>query len=743
MSVKQIRHANIGKLAGESKTAAGSGPVHLNIKGANLAPYNGADLAKLDKLAKILRGLIFVTVEAAQSGHPGGSSSKVEQFLALTLGGELAFDPADPKHPGRDRVVWSAGHCTPLLFSGQALLYESLRRTGRQFSEAVLNCALPEHLLQFRRINGLPGHAESQYPLCDYCSGPSGHGFSAAGGVAISHRASNLPTKVWVFMGDAESEEGMTFEARNVLAATGTDNIIVSLDYNHYGIDGPIEEVIAEPYHNYWRGLGWNVIEADGHNINELLYAYSTAAKGFNNKRPTVIIAHTQKGRAYGCLENTADSHGSPAARGEYVKLMKKLGFNIPANTRTIGLDMEAVLDNLSEDDCVYVESALDRCARRIESEAELSSRMKQALNNRPLVDPRSIERPSKLPPELVFKQGKKASMRKAAEAWFAWMAKETAFFYAGAGDLSKSVLTGAAEKIYGLISRSNPYGRGLRFGIAEANMAMMSAALTQDVLPGGFRPVSVFGTYGVFSAIYAHQVHLALINNYTNPQNSGFFIALATHDGPETGEDGPTHQGLFWMSAFAGYPGIKIYKPADANEVIEILFASLEKGEPIVLALPRVETMVLERKRGVSLARSAALGAYIYRNYAGSGKPKAVAVISGAVILENTIEALPVITKKLDLKIIVATSPKAFMELQKLDPAKAAEILNDKEKQSAVTLHNGWNGFLDELIMPLAKQKTRFGIEHFLASGSAEEVVAAAGFDAQTIADKIISSFI
>ena len=88
-------------------------PEYINIQGKKTPNIEGIDVKKLEKLAKVLRGLIFATVEAGQSGHPGGSSSKVEQFLAMTLGGVMAFDPTNPKNPVRDRLVWSAGHCTP------------------------------------------------------------------------------------------------------------------------------------------------------------------------------------------------------------------------------------------------------------------------------------------------------------------------------------------------------------------------------------------------------------------------------------------------------------------------------------------------------------------------------------------------------------------------------------------------------------------------------------------------------
>ena len=162
---------------------------------------------------------------------------------------------------------------------------------------------------------------------------------------------------------------------------------------------------------------------------------------------------------------------------------------------------------------------------------------------------------------------------RKATEAWFAWAMKHTAFFYVGAGDLMKSILTGKAESVYGIQTQKNPLGRGIRFGIAEQNMAMMSTAMAQDILPGGFRPMTAFATYGVFTPMMANAVRMTLINSAVNPPASSFFIMLAAHDGPETGEDGPTHHGLFWMSLFTAYPGIKVYKPLDANEAIEMLF--------------------------------------------------------------------------------------------------------------------------------------------------------------------------
>lgn len=714
---------------------------YIDLRGLALAPIPEFEIGRIQHFAKILRGLIFATVEGAQSGHPGGSSSKVEQFLSLLLSGVMAFDPLDPKNPGRDRVVWSAGHCTPLLYSGLALIYETLRRSGRQFSEAVIHTVFPEDLIRFRHTDGPQGHAESYYPLSDYSTGPSAHGFSAAGGMAIMHKSCALDTKVWVFMGDAESEEGMSYEARNVLSATGTKNLIVCLDHNHFGIDGNINEVISSPYVNHWSGMGWNVIEVDGHNLLELNYAYKLAAKGFENSRPTVVIAHTIKGKDYGSKENSNTSHGSQVSHEEYIKIENNLGFKIPGLQGKVMEDIETIFESLSTEDELFIDKCIKIDSENIKPESKLVEQMKATLAGRPIVKPQTIKRPDKLPPELIFEQGSKVSTRKAAQAWMKWLMQQTAFFYAGAGDLSGSVLTNSAEQVYGIINKDNPFGRGIRFGIAEQNMAMMSAALTQDVLPGDYQPISVFSTYAVFTDMIANCVRLALVEN-SSRTNKGFFVLLASHDGPETGEDGPTHHGQFWMSLYDAFPGIKVYKPLDANETIEMLFYALEKGEPIALSVGRPDVNVLKRGNGVPEAREAGNGAYIYTDYKNNGKRKLALAISGSIVFNNILQ----ITQELevegyDLKIIAVTSPKLFEEFRKNNPEKAEKIISKNERSEILTVHNGWQGFLYPLMLPEDFSQRSIGIDHFLKSGRVDEIYELAGLTPDALKKKILMS--
>jgi len=707
-----------------------------------LESVEGIDLNKMNELARVMRGFIFTMLEQSQSGHPGGSSGKVEQFLAMVFGGSMSFDALKPKDTGRDRVVWSAGHCSPGLYAGLTLIYESLKGQGQKFDAKEIEAVMAHDLMKFRQKDGPQGHIENYYPLSDIATGPSGHGMSSAGGMSIVHKSCGLPFKNWVFMGDAESEEGLTYEARNLLSKVGASNLIVSLDYNHFGIDGAIEEVLDSPYHNHWLGLGWNVIEVDGHNILELIYAYKIAAEGFTNGKPTVVLSHTLKGKLYGEVENSNKSHGAPAKHDDYVKIMKNLGFDILGIEGEVWKDMKVVLDGLTDDLQKYLSERLEVIKSNIKPESELVEMMKKSLSGRDLVDPRSIKRPDILPKELKFKEGEKVATRKAAAAWFKWLMGKTPFLYTGSGDLAGSIKTSDAESVYGVITPDNPFGRGIRYGIAEQNMAMMSTALTQDVLPGNFQPISAFGTYAVFTSMICNCVRLSLIGNHLKPDTAGFFVILAAHDGPETGEDGPTHQGLYWMSMFEAYPGIKVYKPMDAAETVEMLFYALEVGEPIALSLMRPDTLVLDRSGG-SKPKDAINGAYIYKNYEENGKIKKCLVISGLQILLNTLEILDTVEKEYDVKIVNVTSPQLFEDLCKKDLEKANKIYSSNDRENATMIHNGWKGFLYPFLLPENYIERTIAIDTYLKSGKSLAVYELAGLSGEDIKTKILKSFL
>jgi transketolase len=716
------------------------GGAYLDLRGVPLDPLPELDESVLATLARVARGLIFAAVDSAQSGHPGGSSSKVEQVLALLASGALRFDAANPKNPGRDRVVWSAGHCSPLFHATTALIYEALRRQGIPVHDPTGQAIVwPEDLPNFRRWGGPSGHVESHSALADTSTGASGHGFSAGLGFAMLHRSCGLATCAWVIAGDAETEEGMSYEARNLASNLGISNLVVTLDFNGFGIDGPIAEAMPAPLVNHWFSHGWNVIEADGHNFRELAYAYRLAAGDFADGRPTVVVCHTRKGLHYGRLEDTADSHGTPLKHEEYVEAMRKLGFPIPGEAGNAAADIRVVLEAMGPGEQAFLCARLEAARASIPPEVELVRTMRTALAGRAMCDYRGLHRPETLPPELVFAEGASVPTRKATEAWFAWAMERSAFFWVGAGDLMKSILTGKAERVHGILNRENPLGRGVRFGIAEQNMAMISTAMAQDTLPGGFRPFTAFATYGVFTSMMANAVRMSLINNDVNPAARAFFIMLAAHDGPETGEDGPTHHGLFWMSLFTAYPGIKVYKPLDANEAVEMLFHAASRGEPVAFSVVRPGVPVLHRGNGVPPARAAIDGAYVFRPFRENGKPKKVLAISGGQVMANVLEILAEIEEHWDVKIVAVTSPQLYEEMRRADPAKAQTVLSDEERPLVTTLHNGWPGFLYPFLLPGDYATRAIGMDGFSRSGRPGEIYRNAAFDPAGLKRRIL----
>jgi len=705
---------------------------HMDLRGLELPPVRGVNEKRIGKICRTVRGLMFAMIEKAKSGHPGGSSSKVEQLVTLLCSGELGFDPYDPKDTGRDRIVWSAGHCSPLLHSLNALISEfGVSEKLQKFY------VTPRELMKFRTTGGPSGHVESHYALADASTGASGHGLSAGLGFALLHRSCGLPMKTFVIMGDAETEEGMTFEARNIAANVGTSNLVVLLDHNGFGIDGPITEVMSTACVDQWRMMGWNVIEVDGHDIRQLAHAYKLANE--NDSKPTVIISHTVKGKFYGKLENTCTSHGSPLGTPEYIEAMKALDYSVLADGYH---DIEEVLGSFGKMDRKYFGARLRVAAKKIIPKDKLMEMMVAKLDGRNIFDYIDVPQPETLPPELVFKGGAAVPTRKATEACFDWEMKHNAFFYVTTGDLSGSILTGKAEKVYGIMSRDNPLGRGIRSGIAEQNMSMMMTTMASDTLPGGYKPMTVFGSYGVFTSMMANPVRMALINNAMNPDAKAFFIMLAAHDGPETGEDGPTHHGLFWMSLFTAYPGIKVYKPLDANEAVAMYFHARKCGEPVAFSVARPNTPVFTRGDGgdtIAPASAANDGAYVFRSYANNGKRKLPIAVAGGQTMANLLKVLPQIEERADVKIIAVTSPELFEEMRVNDPENACLVLSDKERATVVALHNGYPGFMDAFLLPGDHEQRNLGIATFQHSGRPEEVYAEAELDPAGIARKVL----
>ena len=271
---------------------------------------NTNNYAELAEKARRIRINALKAIHAAKSGHPGGSLSSAD-ILATLYFGELNIDPKNPKMADRDKFVLSKGHAVPALYAalGERGFYEvnemmTLRQVGSKFQ----------------------GHPNmSKVPGIEMSTGSLGQGFSAAVGMAIAGKIDKNPGRVYVLTGDGELQEGIVWEAAMQAAHRKLDNLVAIVDLNGLQIDGKVSDVKCVcPVDEKFRSFGWNVINVDGHNFEELTTAFKEAksSKGV----PTAIIAHTHKGKGVSFMEDNAGWHGKAPSDEELAAAIKELG---------------------------------------------------------------------------------------------------------------------------------------------------------------------------------------------------------------------------------------------------------------------------------------------------------------------------------------------------------------------------------------------------------------------------------
>ena len=269
------------------------------------------DVKKLSEIAKNIRKGIIEAVYSGQSGHPGGSLS-IADIMTVLYFYEMNINPENPKDENRDRLVLSKGHCAPALYSTLA---------NRGFFEV-------EELRTLRNIESrLQGHPDmNKIPGVDMTTGSLGQGLSAANGMAIAGKLNNKDYRVYCIMGDGEIEEGQVWEAAMASNKYKLDNLCVIVDNNNLQIDGTIEEVMSSyPIDEKFKSFGFQVINIDGHNIQEIIDAFDVARniKG----KPVCIIAKTIKGKGVSFMENKAEWHGKAPNQEQYEQAIKDIDF--------------------------------------------------------------------------------------------------------------------------------------------------------------------------------------------------------------------------------------------------------------------------------------------------------------------------------------------------------------------------------------------------------------------------------
>ncbi len=273
--------------------------------------FNKGELEKLAEIARQCRIDIIRMTAEAKSGHVGGSLSAID-ILTVLFFKTLRHDPRIPQKHDRDRFIMSKGHASPAYYS-------ILAKAGY----------LPDQdLLTFRTFGSkLQGHPERSYlPFTDISSGGLGQGLSVAKGVAQGLRLQGIPARVYVMIGDGESQEGQVWEAAMAAAHYKLDNLCCILDRNFLQIDGSTEEVMAlEPLEDKWKTFGWHVQTIDGHDFNSIILALEKATQAKN--KPSIIIAKTVKGKGVSFMEHNIHFHGIPPTAEEAERALEELGF--------------------------------------------------------------------------------------------------------------------------------------------------------------------------------------------------------------------------------------------------------------------------------------------------------------------------------------------------------------------------------------------------------------------------------
>jgi len=268
------------------------------------------EIKELNEIARELRCTSLRMIHRRQAGHPGGSLSAAEIMTVLYFK-VMRIDPENPNWNERDRFLLSKGHAS-------AMLYATLAKRGF-FPE--------EDLQKWGELDcHLQGHPDRlKTPGVDMNSGILGHGVSIGVGLCLAARQKRKDFRVYTLLGDGECQAGLVWEGANAAAKYALTNLVAIVDHNAVQLDGFVEEVMPiEPLAEKWRSFGWDVLEVDGHDVDQLYQAFLQCIEA--QKKPTVIIARTIKGKGVSFMENKAYWHGVAPSTEELTRALHELG---------------------------------------------------------------------------------------------------------------------------------------------------------------------------------------------------------------------------------------------------------------------------------------------------------------------------------------------------------------------------------------------------------------------------------
>jgi len=490
-------------------------------------------LELLQKQANTIRFLAADMVQSANSGHPGAPMGMAD--IATVLSKYLKVDPTNSTWLNRDRLVFSGGHAS-------SLVYSLLHLWGFDLSI--------EDLKQFRQTGSkTPGHPEYKHTHgVEITTGPLGQGVANAVGFAMaSSYAKNLLSSdvidhhVYCFCGDGDLQEGISYEACATAGHQQTSNLTIIYDSNDITIEGDISIAWSEDVAKRFEAINFDVITIDGHDFDAIDKALETSR---DSNKPTLIIAKTAIGKGAATMEGSHHTHGAPLGADELAASKEKAGFDSKASF-VVDADVKAAFDK--------TESGKSLSTAWNDELSQESKDMIDALAN-PNFD--AIKYPD-------FSEVTSMATRDSNHKILNAIAQAVPSFIGGSADLApsnKTELTGMGDF---------PKGRNLHFGIKEHSMAAITNAM------------NVYGLFKVFNATFF------IFSDYLKP--AARVAALSnipthfvwTHDSIGVGEDGATHQPIEQLSQFRAMPNFYTFRPADAIENVESWKTALTMNAP------------------------------------------------------------------------------------------------------------------------------------------------------------------
>ena len=671
-------------------------------------------MASIDNLCiNTIRTLSMDAVQQANSGHPGTPMALAP--VAYTVWQEfLKYDPNQPAWPNRDRFVLSVGHASMLLYSVLHLAGVKQLDHGKPTGELAVSL---DDIKRFRQLGSLtPGHPESHLTTgVETTTGPLGQGLGNSVGIAIAGRwlAShfNKPNysifdyHVYTLCGDGDLMEGISGEAASLAGHLKLSNLTWIYDDNRITIDGKTDLAFSEDVGTRFQGYGWNVLRVNDANDVASLSKELKSALGVND-RPTIIIVKSHIGYGAPKKQDTSDAHGEPLGEEEIKGAKKSYGwdenakFLVPDGVREHFQSVLGARGGKSRKDW-------DEMFARYKKEFPELAQQLEAMEKRELPAGWDKDLPTfPADPKGMATRDSGGTVINAIAKNYPWM-------IGGSADLAKSTKTRLSFEGAGDFEAGSYSGRNLHFGIREH---VMSAALNGLALS----KVRPFGSgFLIFSDYAKPSIRLSAINEVPT-------IHVFTHDSIGVGEDGPTHQPIEQLVSLRTIPGMIVFRPADANEVVEAWrYVAQLKNQPACLALTRQPLPTVDRSK-FGAASGVAKGGSILADATG-GKPDIILVGTGSevALCMETYEKLT--AEGVKARVVSLPSMEVFEQQPK---AYRDEVLPPSIKKR-VTVEMGTTFGWDRYAGP---EGIMIGMHSFGASAPFKDLLKKFGFTADAV---------